>query len=288
MSKERNYQQLISKIRRIVRSALPSNVTVAVVSKGDNELLNLDGNSGWHLPQRADGAYVGYHPATSAEAITHLESLRAKGADYLLFPSTALWWLDHYKEFRQHLERNYQVVVREEDACLIFALRKSENADKQPTQDESPNYHQLVWQIRQIADSRLPPEATVVVVSKGDNDLLKLNGRRAWHFPQREHGIYAGYYPKDSVAAIVLLEALRAKGADYLLFPSTALWWLNHYKEFRQHLERNYRVVVREEDTCLIFTLRAPVVKAQVTIERDNGALHDSSLALIGRAGRDS
>ena len=44
----------------------------------------------------------------------------------------------------------------------------------------------------------MPLEATVMVVSKGDDELLKLGGRRALHFPQNEAGEYAGHYPADS------------------------------------------------------------------------------------------
>jgi hypothetical protein len=120
----------------------------------------------------------------------------------------------------------------------------------------SPQYRQLAERIREVVQTALPPDATVIVVSKGDNELLKLDGQRAWHFPQTEDGVYAGYYPADSTAAIAHLEALRAKGGEFLLFPITAFWWLEHYAEFKQHLERHYRVVVHQEDTCLIFALR--------------------------------
>jgi hypothetical protein len=69
----------------------------------------------------------------------------------------------------------------------------------------------------------LPSNAQVIVVSSGDSDLLTLGGRQVWHFPQTEDGVNAGYYPADSTEAITHLEVLRAKGGEYLLFPSTAL-----------------------------------------------------------------
>jgi glycosyltransferase involved in cell wall biosynthesis len=120
------------------------------------------------------------------------------------------------------------------------------------------SYRNLVFRLREIAHRTLPSDATVLVVSKGDADLLRLDGQRAWHFPQREDGVYSGYYPEKSGAAIAHLEALHNRGADFLIFPSTAFWWLEHYKEFRQHLESRYRLLVRDEDTCLIFALREP------------------------------
>ena len=96
--------------------------------------------------------------------------------------------------------------------------------------------------------------ATVLVVSKGDEELCKLDGRTAWHFPQTEHGAYAGYHPADSAAAIAQLEALREQGGEYLLFPSTAFWWLDYYRDFRMHLDNHYARVWCDQD-CLIYRL---------------------------------
>ncbi len=127
-------------------------------------------------------------------------------------------------------------------------------------------YRQLTRRIREAVRSFLPAEATVIVASKGDGELLKLDRRKAWHFPQSEGGAYAGYYPSSSTAAIAHLEALRVKGAEFLLLPSPALWWLDHYAEFRRHLERRYPVVMRREDTCALFALRQPAVSKQSTV----------------------
>jgi hypothetical protein len=100
---------------------------VIVISKGDDELLRLDGKQGWHFPRATNGVYAGFYPADSAAAIAHLEELRAAGGDYLLIPETALWWLDHYAEFRRHLESHYRrVISRQQDGCVIFALQMGE------------------------------------------------------------------------------------------------------------------------------------------------------------------
>jgi GT2 family glycosyltransferase len=121
-------------------------------------------------------------------------------------------------------------------------------------------YRQLIRRIREVVGRAVPPDATIIVLSKGDNELLNLGRRQAWHFPQAIDGAYTGYYPASSTAAIVQLEVLRAKGGDYLLLPATALWWLEHYGELKQHLEHRYRAIVRQNDTCMIFALREPAV----------------------------
>src|SRR5206468_1750907 len=110
---------------------VPADATVAVVSKGDAELLAIDGRAAWHFPQRSDGTYAGYHPLNSAGAISHLEELRAKGVDHLAFPAPALWWLDHYEELRQHLESNYREISRSPEAGAVYALTAS-NGNGQP------------------------------------------------------------------------------------------------------------------------------------------------------------
>ncbi len=102
-----DYRRLKRAIRVAVERSIPANATVMVVSKGDEALLEWKGIRGWHFPRTAKGQYAGHHPADSAAAIDHLEALRKQGGQYLLFPSTALWWLDHYQEFREHLDRRY-------------------------------------------------------------------------------------------------------------------------------------------------------------------------------------
>ena len=70
-----------------------------------------------------------------------------------------------------------------------------------------------------MVDEQVPEDATVLVISRGDDEALELGGRRAWHFPQEADGTYAGSYPQDSDEAVAHLEELRDKGAQYLLVP---------------------------------------------------------------------
>jgi glycosyltransferase involved in cell wall biosynthesis len=243
------YQLLLQRIRELARGTLPADATVLVISKGDGELLKLPGRPGWHFPQNEQGVWAGYNPADGAEAVRHLEELRAKGADYLLIPATCLWWLEHYEDFRRHLEGNYRLVARQDDVCAVYSLREAASPEQR-------QYQQLIRQFREVAGKSLPADATVLVVSKGDPELLQLGGRRGLHFPQAEGGAYAGHHPADGAEAVRHLEELRAKGADYLLIPATCLWWLEHYEDFRRHLEGNYRLVARQDDVCAVYSLR--------------------------------
>jgi O-antigen biosynthesis protein len=118
----REYQALVDRVRECVAELIPAGSVVAVVSRGDDELLRFRDVTGWHFPRTDGGAYGGYHPADSAAAISHLGRLKAAGAQFLVFPAPAFWWLDHYIEFAEHLESNYRTMFRDEETCLIFAL----------------------------------------------------------------------------------------------------------------------------------------------------------------------
>jgi hypothetical protein len=115
------YPELVARVREVVARDVPAGATVAVVSKGDSELVDLPGRRGVHFPQSADGAYAGHHPADSGAAIALVDAARARGARYLLFPATASWWLEHYADFRRHLDEHCRR-VRDDDTCVLYDL----------------------------------------------------------------------------------------------------------------------------------------------------------------------
>lgn len=132
-SKYLAYRKLLDRFRSMVSQAVPDDATVLVVSRGDEELLQLSPIRALHFPQDRDGGYVGHHPRDSAEAIAQLEELRAKGAGYIVFPGTALWWLDHYTELAEYLGTDGTAIASEADAGIVFALAPAAN----PSRDEA-------------------------------------------------------------------------------------------------------------------------------------------------------
>jgi GT2 family glycosyltransferase len=120
---------------------------------------------------------------------------------------------------------------------------------------EKPAYESMTRRIREVVAQTLPPEATVLVVSRGDDALLDLDARRTRHFPSTEEGDWVGHHPATGADAVAALEAMRAAGGEFLVLPRTGLWWLEHYSEFSEHLERNYSVLVRDVETCVIYSL---------------------------------
>ena len=116
------YRRTTERVQRLVQEEIPSEDSVAVVSRGDQTLLELPVRSAQHFPQQEDGSYPGFYPQDSAEAVAHLEHVKDRGASWLVIPRPAFWWLEHYKEFSRHLESTYLRAVDDEE-CRIYRLK---------------------------------------------------------------------------------------------------------------------------------------------------------------------
>jgi hypothetical protein len=254
--KREAYLALIARIRDTVDNSLPRGTIVMVVSKGDDELLKLGECQTWHFPRTEHGMYAGHHPADSTAAIQHLEELRASGGQFLLFPATAFWWLEHYSDFHRHLRERYATIVRDDQTCQIFDVRgvPHERKPKAPNAD-ALQYANLIRQIRQVVDSLLPADAKVAVVSRGDPALLGLGTRQAWHLPLDSYGQYAGHHPANGREATRQAKAAHARGAQFLVLPSVELWWLEYYRELDRYLRSQCRLVVQQPHVCTIYEL---------------------------------
>lgn len=116
------YRQMVRRARDLVRQHVPRHAVVAVISKGDDELLRHRDREGWHFPRDERGTYAGWYPACDLAAIAHLETLRARGATHLLVPETYAWWLTTYPDFRRHLDRRCELLVQQSGAGTLYAL----------------------------------------------------------------------------------------------------------------------------------------------------------------------
>jgi GT2 family glycosyltransferase len=114
-------------------------------------------------------------------------------------------------------------------------------------------YRRLVERIRDAVRREVPAGSRVLVVSRGDRDLIDLGDLDAGHFPQDPEGRYLGHHPRDSEDAIVRLEALREDGAEYLVLPETSCWWLDHYEELATRLRERGEAI--ELGFCTIYRL---------------------------------
>lgn len=173
-------------------------------------------------------------------------------------------WTRLSQQGREHvLSRHSREVVRDRllaAVASVLARPAKQTAPgltaELPSLVSQHQYRQMVSRVHDAVIESVPEGAVVAVTSRGDPALLDLNNRNAWHFPQDESGAYAGFYPRDGAEAIKHIERLRKKGAGFLVFPETSIWWLDHYPELKQHLEQHYREVMRRDGTCIIFDLR--------------------------------
>jgi hypothetical protein len=117
-------------------------------------------------------------------------------------------------------------------------------------------YDELINSVRGIVTEAVHPGARIVVVSKGDDELLRFDNRVAWHFPRLENGAWAGYHPESSKSAIEHLNALREQGAHYLLLPAPSFWWRDYYPELFEHLAHDTNAIW-DDETCAIFELES-------------------------------
>jgi hypothetical protein len=126
-AKMTNYRATVERVRESVAKVVPEGATVAVVSKGDAELLKFADRRAWHFPRDEAGQYLGYHPAGTDAVIDHLERQFRCGARYLVLPQTMFWWLDFYRGLKTHLTRNAQRLCAD-DNCIVYRLRETNAA----------------------------------------------------------------------------------------------------------------------------------------------------------------
>jgi hypothetical protein len=251
------------RIHGLVGCLIDPGSTVAVVSKGDQGLVQFDSVEGWHFPQTADGRYAGHHPADAADAIAHLEQLRTAGADYFLLPSTYFWWLSHYDDLVGHLQSRYRLIAHCPDTCLLYHLRAGPVAAEMSvatlsagngTGDHEGAQNSLVAPIRALLHSLLPDHEPVLVVSDGDDELLRL-GRVALHFPHDSEGNHRPTVRSGRGGISAQLSSARACGVKYLVVPETVARSGEAFELLRASLEKQGRRVAHREGICAIYEL---------------------------------
>lgn len=141
------------------------------------------------------------------------------------------------------------------DGALGTLERGEAGADREVDRRRTDLYRLSLAQHVAAAVRAVAPEAArVLVVSRADEALLALDGREGLHFPQDDAGHYAGHCPADTDEILARLEALRGRGAEFLVLPSFAFWWLEEYAGLHAQLEARYRRV-REDAHCIVYRL---------------------------------
>jgi hypothetical protein len=247
------YGEVRRRTRELIRETIPAEATVAIVSKGDDDLVRLDGRQGWHFPRTETGQYAGHHPQDANAAIAHLEETRRAGAHYFVVPKTYLWWLDHYRGLAEHLESRYAAVARDLDACLIFSLAGGETGGAiEQAGDAAAHEEPLARQLRDFLRSLLPEGAGFVLALGPDEEWLEAGQSATWRVPARSWD-----HADGGVDAVVgRLEDGARGGAAYLVIPRPREARKVGHEALAEALKRKHRLIAEQEHLCLVFALR--------------------------------
>ncbi len=250
------YAHTVQRLQEIVSTSVPADAVVLIASRGDEALLELDRREGWHFPQASNGEYAGHYPEDGASAISHLEELRGRGAQYVAFPETAMWWLDHYGELREHLEDRCRLVA-DEPECRVFELAavapegvlaetESSPVEPMPGAATSRLHAEDFKALREVVRGLLPPNASAAVVGSDPATLsaLELDGYRVWAIE-----------PDAGAPAAELAEAERL-GCRFLVVTRAGFDSLDEMTELSDHVRRRYSFVTRQEELCEIYERR--------------------------------
>ena len=77
-------------------------------------------------------ASIGDLRADDMHAIRELERMRREGAEFIVFPWIAFWWLEYYGEFAEHLARSGRCLQRDE-LLTVYELHRPSVADTRQT-----------------------------------------------------------------------------------------------------------------------------------------------------------
>ncbi len=254
------YHRMVKRIRKAAREALSPGADVLVVSKGDPELLDLGGARGGHFPQGLDGGWSGYHPGSSLEALQHLEELRRRGAEYLLLPKSAYWWLSHYRELASYLEQQCTRLPTASDDCRIYQLGSGNSEMRRDRGSRSSEEAQRAAQLEAFLEALLPVDAKVASVGAPGLFGLRLGGRLVQSLTLPT----AGGLRYGDVVDPRLAEILR-EGVDYVVLPSANGGMDGRERSLVQTLERSSRLVAYRRHLGWLFDVtgdRAPEVRS--------------------------
>jgi len=225
------FQQMVSRIREMVRERLPADAIISVATGGHSELLRLDGRHAWHFPQNEQGSKGGLF-AQGAEGSMATQAWIEAGMAYEFS-------LYGGPEFSKPMAR---LLVK--GVADPFPFASAEAAPQEPVRPDGV----LLTAIPNPVPAAEEPGVTNITWSTGDGSegQVCVSGM----------GVYAGRDPSDSDEARSCLELAKANGAQYLIIPAKSFWWRDHYQEFREYVETRYPAVARDEDTGIIFDLR--------------------------------
>lgn len=240
------YADLVARVQGTVATAVPPGSSVLVVSKGDAGLLAMPGLRAAHFPQDGEGEYAGHHPQDSAAATAALEALRRHGAEYLVIPTTARWWLEYYAEFATHLATHGELLVDEPESCLVYGLGGFVGEAAVRATD-APAIS--IDQMRDFLAHLVSAEARLIVLEE------EAEGLAAGLAPLPAMRLPASDPAPERDAFLAELERLARAGGEYLVVPRSADEWFDRRAGLSTEVEDACRKVADQRHLCRVFEL---------------------------------
>lgn len=242
---EVEYAELVARVQAAVVSHVPAGASVLVVSKGDAALVQLPNLRADHFPQSPNGGYAGHHPRDGAAVIGELEELRRRGAEYLVIPATAHWWLEFYEGLAAHLAGHGRLVAEAPSVCSIFSLGPPQPPPLLLTPLGPPRAS--VEQLREYLVLLLPEAVELTVLVEGDDGLA------AALAPLRASALDLSGH--DATSAIVALHERGRAGAEYVVVPRAADRWLAEHSAVGAVLEEDLKKVADQRHLGRVFAI---------------------------------
>jgi hypothetical protein len=244
---ETQYAELVARVKMEVARAVPPGASVLVISKGDAALLDMPGLRTAHFPQDPAGGYAGHYPVDSAAATAAFEDLTRRGAEYLVIPATARWWLDYYEGFARHLATHLELVADRSDACLIYGIGHPSGVVASVPAIASPQTS--IDQLRDFLENLIAADAELAVLEANApiaSALAPLHAVPLHAADMREH---------NGESLLSQLRLLVAEGADYLVVPTAEEDLLDGHAELNASIEASLRKVADQRNLCRVFDL---------------------------------
>jgi len=185
MTWERRYRDQVDRVKAQVRATIPEGSRVLVITRGDEALLRLERRRGEHFPQTQTGLYAGHYPADGDEAVAHLEELREAGAEYLVIPAEAGWWLEHYPELKATLDDDGELLPSDPQTALVYALSPRQLGSSARAAELEPD--RIAPSVGSLLRALLPERAGVVLIGLGA-EAIEVDDRPCWRLPPHPVG----------------------------------------------------------------------------------------------------
>jgi glycosyltransferase involved in cell wall biosynthesis len=129
---------LSSRIEEIVRTVLPANANVIIVS--NDKSLKIRGCKVWHFSLTQNDKDTCSDGRKVLKPFEDLKERTTHSGDFLVIPKTSFWWLQRHENYESYLAANCRCIWSDE-RCIIYQVFASEPECVTRPRDMGPESH---------------------------------------------------------------------------------------------------------------------------------------------------